>query len=120
LDGRPQKTVEEREMGDKKVGIDKELGKCLMQEMDAIYSILSKNEGLTKGEIVCKYQNMFVRPSKKRVIVGNALLELIQKGRVFFEREKPSQKTLSFDELPYRFFTNQKRSEHELNGEPQQ
>jgi len=84
------------------------------EAMDIVYFILDKKQGLTEAEIANNWQNPPVRPSEKRGLVADAIIELIQDGRAFFECEKPSIKTLIYGNSPYRYFTDTARTQNQV------
>jgi hypothetical protein len=79
-----------------------------------VLDILEKNQGSTIAEIANKWFEPPECPSKKRDYVGDAIIDLIQEGAVFFECEGPSIRTLVFGNTPYRFFTKSKLSQHRI------
>jgi hypothetical protein len=76
--------------------------------------ILEKNRGLTMAEIANNWLEPPERPSKKRDYVGDAVIDLMQEGGIFFECERPSIRTLVFGNAPYRFFTKPALSQHRI------
>jgi hypothetical protein len=93
------------------------LGEILMTEketMKVVYDILEKKQGLTEAEIANNWFEPPTRPSEKRGLIVDALIELIQDGQVFFECERPSIKTLIYGQSPYRYFTKSARSQHQI------